>query len=295
MSILVTGAGGQLGRRVLELLLGDGAAPATAEPIIATTRNPAGLAAFAARGITVRVADFDDPATLARAFDGARRVLLISTDALDRPGRRLAQHQAAVRAIAAAGAEQVVYTSLPDAPDTPVLLAPDHAGTEAAIAATRLDYTILRNNLYADLLPATLARAAASGQLVDARGSGAVAWVTREDCARAAASAIARRTPGRHILDVTGPAAVTSRELAAIASHLAGKPIEHVSVPLDALVAGMVDHGLPRPVAEIYASFDAAVAAGKLARVTDTVQQLTGRPPEPIAEFLRSHRAELRG
>ncbi len=288
MSILVTGASGHFGRRALELLLDQGAGP-----LIATTRNPDGLAGFAARGVTVRRADFDDPASLPAAFAGAERVLLISTDALDRPGRRLAQHQAAVRAFEAAGATHAVYISIPDAPTTPVAIAPDHAGTEAALAASKLDFTILRNNLYADLLLMYLAPAIASGTYIDSRGTGAAAWVTREDCVRTAVAAVSQPTGGRHTFDVTGPAAVTSDQVAAITSELVGKPITHVSVPVDQLIAGMVEHGLPRPVAEIYASFDVAIAAGALARVTDTVARLTGRPPQSVGEFLRANRAKL--
>lgn len=289
MSILVTGAAGHLGRRVLSLLLEHNAGP-----LIATTRNPEALADLAAQGVTVRRADFDDPSTLPAAFAGATRALLISTDALDRPGRRIAQHQAAVRAFAESGVKHVVYTSLPDAHDTPVTIAPDHAATEDALAATSLDYTILRNNLYADLLFQFLPPALASGTYVTARGTGATAWVTREDCARAAAAALASPVSGRRTLDVTGPAALTSDELAAIVSEVVGKPIVHLAVPAPALIEGMVAHGLPKPVAELLASFDTAVARGKLARVTDTVQQLTGQPPQSVAAFLRAHRAQLR-
>jgi NAD(P)H dehydrogenase (quinone) len=289
MSILVTGAAGHLGRRVLDLLLAQNAGP-----IIATTRNPDSLADFAARGVTVRRADFEDAASLAPAFAGATRALLISTDALDRPGRRLAQHQAAVRALAAAGVKHVVYTSLPEAHDTPVSIAPDHAGTEDALAASGLDYTILRNNFYADLLFGILPPALKSGTLVDSRGDGRTAWVTREDCARAAVAALVSPVSGRRTLDVTGPDALTSDELVAIVSELVGRPIAHLSVPQPALIAGMVEHGLPKPVAEIYASFDAAIAQGKLARVSDTVQRLTGRAPQSVADFLRAHRDQLR-
>ncbi len=106
-TLLVTGASGQLGRRVVELLLEAGAGT-----VVAATRDPAKLADLAARGAVVRRADFDDEASLVEAFQGVDRLLLISTDALDRPGRRLAQHEAAVRAAVSAGVGHIVYTSL---------------------------------------------------------------------------------------------------------------------------------------------------------------------------------------
>ena len=286
--LLVTGASGHLGRRVVELLLERGAGP-----IIATTRNPDQLAGFAARGVDVRRADFEDDASLATAFAGARRALVISTDALDRPGRRIAQHRRAIAALERAGAEHVVYTSLIHPTDTPVILAPDHAATEAALAASKLDWTILRNSLYTDYLVPSLAAAVASGALIDAKGASATAYVTRDDCARAAAAALASTARGRTTLDVTGPEAITADQLAAIASEVTGVPVVHTSVPVPALIEGMVGHGLPRPVAELLASFDAAAALGQYREVSRTVEQLSGTRPTSVASYLRAQRAAL--
>lgn len=276
-SVLVSGASGQLGRRVVELLLEAGA-----RPIVATTRTPEKLADLAARGVDVRRADFDDPSTLVPAFAGARRALLVSTDALDRPGRRLAQHRAAIAAFVESGVEHVVYTSLPNPVGSPVTIASDHAETEATLASTKLDFTILRNNLYAEYLLASLGQALGSGQLVDAKGASKVAWVTREDCARAGAK-------GRRVLDVTGPEALSSDELAELVSRVTGKTVVHVSVSDDALVEGMIGHGLPEPIARLMTSFDHATRDGLLANVSDTVQRLSQRPPTRVTELIREH------
>ncbi|MDC0743893.1 SDR family oxidoreductase [Polyangium mundeleinium] len=288
-AFLVTGASGHLGRRVLELLLAQGVGP-----IVATTRTPDALKEFAAKGIEIRRADFEDEKGLADAFQGVGRALLISTDALDRPGRRLAQHAAALRAFEASGVTHVVYTSLTNPrAGSPILIAGDHRETEAALAASRLDFTILRNNLYTDLLLQSLPQAIAAGQLVDARGEGAIGLVTREDCARAAAAALAGAAAGRRTLDVTGPAVVTSAEIAAIASELSGRTVQHVSVTPDALEAGLVQHGLPSGVAKVLVSFDVAAQKGELAVATSVVKDLTGHAPQSVAAFLEAHRAAL--
>lgn len=289
-TLLVTGASGQLGRRAVEFLLAQRDA-GTDLAIIATTREPERLADLRAKGVDVRRADFDDPSTLAAAFAGAERALLVSTDSLDVPGRRIKQHQNAIAALEAAGVKHVVYTSLPNAPTTKVSLAPDHASTEAALAASRLDFTILRNNLYQDLNLFSLPPAIASGQLVDAKGGGAIAWVTREDCARAAAFALLGAS-GRETLDVTGPEALTADEVAAIASSIAGKTITHVSVPEAALVDGLAQH-MPRPIAEVYASFDVAASKGDFATVTDTVERFSKTKATSLRDFLAAHRAKL--
>lgn len=286
--VLVTGASGHLGRRVVELLLEK-----NQQPIIATTRSPESLLDLARRGVQVRRADFEDPASLSAAFAGAERLLLISTDALDRPGRRLAQQLAAVRAAEGAGVKHVVYTSLPNAPTSSVSISPDHFRTEEALAASHLGYTVLRNNLYSDLLPGSLLPAIASGQLFTARASGKVAYVTREDCAVAAAAALVLPEGGRQTLDVTGPAALSGDELAALTSEIIGRPVVHTSVAPEILIEGLVAHGVPQPYAELFASFDTAIARGELATVNGEVSRLLGRSPQSVRDYLLANRSAL--
>ncbi|WP_437587952.1 SDR family oxidoreductase [Sorangium sp. So ce1000] len=287
--LLVTGAGGQLGRRVVDLLLAQGAGP-----LIVTTRHPEKLGELRARGVDVRRADFDAPASLPEAFAGAARLLLISTDALDRPGRRIAQHRGAIEAVVKAGVRHVVYTSLTNpGPGSPITIAPDHQATEDAIAASGLGATVLRNNLYADFLVASLRRALATGRLVAAAGDGKAGYVTREDCARTAAAALAADFNGKRVLDITGPAAVSQRELAQIASDVTGKSIDYVPVPRDALEQGMQKAGMPAAVATLLASFDEAIARGTLDVATRAVEELTGEAAEDVRRFLARHRDEL--
>jgi len=126
-TILVTGAAGQLGQRVVHHLLETYKVPAGR--IIAATRDPSKLAELAARGVATRKADFDDAAGLVSAFEGAGTVLIISTDALAVPGQRLKQHTAAVNAAAKAGVKHIAYTSMPSPDKSLVTFAPDHLGT----------------------------------------------------------------------------------------------------------------------------------------------------------------------
>jgi NAD(P)H dehydrogenase (quinone) len=283
--LLVTGAAGKLGRRVVELLLEK-----KAGEVIAATRKPEALKDLVAKGVRVVKADFEQPASLAAAFEGVERALLISTDAI---GRRIEQHRAAVSAFAKAGVKHIVYTSMPNpGPESPVTIAPEHRATEELILATQLGFTLLRNNLYTDLMLATLPAAVKSGQLVDARGNGSAAFVTREDCAQAAAAALAKGD-GKQTLDVTGPEALSSAQLADILSELTGRPVKHLSVSPDALIEGMLQHGLPKVAAELYASFDAAIVKGQLAKATDTVKKLSGKAPQSVKAFLTANRALL--
>ena len=291
-SILVTGASGQLGKRVIELLLERG----KATRIVAATRKPESLSALAARGVEVRRADFDDAASLASAFQGVERALLISTDSLDEPGKRKRQHAAAIKAFADAKVQHVVYTSIINPVGSRITISEDHAATEAELAKSGLSHTVLRNNMYSNmLLVGALQRAVAAGKLVNAAGAGKIGYVTREDCARIAAAVVSEPPSGNQKLDVTGPAALSGAEVAALASEISGKTLEHLSIPLAALIDGMVQHGLPRPLAEAYASFDTGTEAGELDVTSDSVERFTGKKPQALGDFLRASKAAWLG
>lgn len=288
-TLLITGASGHLGRRVMELLI-----EAQAGSIVAATRTPEKLVAFSQRGVIVRQADFNDPDSLVEAFTGVDRLLLISTDALGEPGLRLKQHCAAVKAAEEAGVRHVVYTSLLNpGPESAVLFAPDHYGTEMALVESKLNWTVLRNNIYAEVILASLARAIEMGQLFSAAGDGKIAYVTREDCARAAAAALASSFNGRQTLDITGPESLSQADLADIAAKISGKQVTYVPLELEALIQNMEAAGLPRPVAEAYASVDTATAQGQFDTISNAVEGLTRRKPLSVEEFLAAQADSL--
>jgi NAD(P)H dehydrogenase (quinone) len=286
-TLLVTGASGQFGRLAVEELLARGATK-----LIAGTRDPAKLADLAARGVEVRQLDFDDKASLAAGFAGVDRVLLISTDAV---GNRVAQHKNAVEAAKAAGVKHVVYTSAPNPrPNPGTGVSPEHYWTEVAIAAAGLDFTFLRNHIYAEISLLGAAPAIGSGQLYDATNGGGRSYVTRADAARTAAGALLT-AEGQAIFDVTGPAAVTQAELAAEFAKASGKPVARVGLSGEQLRGGLIAAGLPEGMADVMVAFDVDAADGYHAVVTDTVEQFSGRKPETLTAFLEANRAALVG
>ena len=276
---------------MLELLLA-----ANAGKLVTTTRSPEKLSDLAARGVEVRKADFDDPTTLAAAFAGVDRLLLISTDALAYPGQRIAQHKAAIDAAVAAGVKHLLYTSfVRTEPGNPAIVAADHYATEQALAASPLDWTILRNNLYSEVLLMSLPQVVAMGQLISAGNGGKTAYVTREDCARAAAAALAIQTTGRSTLNITGPQALSDAEIAQLAGEVSGRPVQFVPVSIEDKRNGMIGAGLPPMVADIMLSFEAATAQGFVGDVSTAVADLTGIAPQSVREFLTANRAALVG
>lgn len=280
-TLLVTGASGQLGRRVVEILL-----DAEAGPVVAATRSPEKLAALADRGAEIRRADFDDPSSLDEAFDGADRLLLVSTD---RVGHRLPQHRAAIRAAVRAGVKHIVYTSLPNPEKWGTPFALEHAKTEEMLEASGLGWTVLRNNLYTDDLVPKLSNAIPSGQLAAAAGDGGAPYVTREDCAGAAAAALASSDFDGRTIDVTGPAIVTHAELAKIASDISRARVTYVRTSPEELRKGFVAQGLSKDEADVLVTIDVAIAHGWLGTVTNAVEELTGHPPASVAELLAEH------
>ena len=281
-TLLVTGASGQLGQRVVELLL-----KANAGTIVATTRTPEKLADLAEKGVIVRHADFNQPDSLPEAFAGVDRLLIISTDSLEKPGLRVQQHQAAIKAAEAAGVSHVVYTSVVN--PGPESVIPDHYETEEALAASQLNWTILRNNLYADLLPSTIGQAIQMGQLFSAAGDGRLAYISREDCAQAAAAALLSSFDGRRTLNITGAEALSPADLAALASDIAGKPVTYVPLTKDELIKNMVAAGVPEPAAQFVGALDAATARGQFDVLSDDFAELTGRKPTAVADFLAAN------
>ncbi|KQX60451.1 SDR family oxidoreductase [Ensifer sp. ENS07] len=289
-TLLVTGATGQLGKLVLDQLLASGIAPAR---IIATSRDTAKLADYIARGVQARVADFDDPASLDQAFAGADRILIISTDALDQPGKRLKQHLAAVAAAKKAGAKHIVYTSMPS-PETSVIpFAPDHLGTENAIKATGIPYTILRNGWYMENLFMALPHALETGQWYSSSGEGRLAHIARGDAAKAAAAALAASTSESHTYTLTGGELRSTDEIAALVAKATGKSLNVVHISDEALAGGLKSAGLPDFLIPIVVSFDANTRGGHIDMVTGDVTALTGATPVTLAAFLEASKARL--
>ncbi len=292
-TIFVTGASGHLGRAIIDHLLADqGVAPSR---IIAGSRSPDKLSDLAAKGVTVRKADFDDAAGLEKAFSGAGTVVIVSTDALDGAGTRLRQHKAAVAAAAKAGVKRLAYTSLPKAESSKVSFAPDHFGTEQAIKATGLPYLFFRNSWYQENAFMSLPPALKSGQWYTSAGDGRTAFVARDDIAAAIAGALANPPAASTTYTLTGTEAFTNDEIAKLASEILGKPIQVVNLTDEQLAGGMKAAGVPEAYIPTFVSFDTATRAGDLSEVTKDVETLSGRKSRSLKAFFEASKSTFLG
>ncbi|WP_067474842.1 SDR family oxidoreductase [Nocardia amamiensis] len=280
MTVAVTGASGQLGRLVVEALLREGSAQ-----VVAIVRDPRKAADLAARGVDVREADYGDAAALDRAFDGVDRVLLISGNEF---GARVAQHANVIRAAERAGVELLAYTSIPGATDNPMILAQEHAGTEAVLAESTVPHVLLRNGWYWENYLGGLAHAVASGVLHGAAGDGRVAGAARADYAEAAARVLTTDGHAGRVYELGGGASLTYDELAQAISDAAGKPVRYVNLPERDYGAALVQAGLPEEYAKALSDADTGVARGLLDVRTGDLEKLLGRPATPAVDVFRA-------
>lgn len=294
MSIIVTGATGAFGRAAAQLLI-ERIDP---RQLILTTRKPEQLAEFAARGASVRAADFDRPETLAAAFAGGDRMLLISTA---RVGSRVGQHENAVKAAVQAGVRHVVYTSLLGAaePANPAIVKLDHRATEQIIERSGARWTFLRDSQYAEAIATAVAvPALMSGSLPTNCPDGPIAFVSRDDCVACAAGVLTQDGHENRAYDITGPELLSFRKAVAMIVEMTGRPIELRSVSDEEMFAYFDSLGVPRHASDDPAkgpipwssddmvSFGTSIREGFFNVLTDHVERITGRRPRTLRSVL---------
>ncbi|MDO9418768.1 NmrA family NAD(P)-binding protein [Pararhizobium sp.] len=289
--LLITGAAGGLGRLILDSLLAGG--KVSPSDLIATSRDPAKLADYAAKGVETRTADFNDTASLDAAFSGADRILIISTDALDDTGTRKRQHLAAIAAAKKASAKHILYTSMPNPENSVIPFAPDHLESENAVKATGIPYTILRNGWYMENLFMTLPSSLAGGQWFTSAGTGNVAHIAKKDIAKAIAAALLDASLESRTYTLTGTTLHTSDQIAELAAKATGKPLEVVHLTDEQLAGGMKAHGVPEFLIPLFVSFDTNTREGLIAMQTDDAGNLSGETLQPLDEFLVENKAAL--
>ncbi|WP_226531995.1 SDR family oxidoreductase [Microbacterium paraoxydans] len=279
MTILVTGATGNLGRLIIDSLLQRGADP---QSIIAGARDTAKVADPRVRTVHL---DYTDAASVTAAVDGADTVILVSGSEV---GQRVPQHRAVIDAAKAAGVTKFVYTSAPKATSSDLVLAPEHKATEELIAAAGLPAVILRNNWYTENYAADLARAAETGVLAAGAGDGRVASASRKDFAEAAAVVALEDGHIGEVYELGGDVAWTYSDLAAAAAEITGRAVSYVPISFDDQVAALREAGLDEDTAGFVAALDAGIKGGALAHTDGTLARLIGRPTTPLLEGLRA-------
>jgi NAD(P)H dehydrogenase (quinone) len=280
MSIVITGATGQLGRLAVEQLLAAGTPP---ESIVATGRDINKLTGFSDDGVTVRRADFADPTTLTDAFAGAETLLLVSTTTM---GQRFDNHRRAIDAARDADVSQIVYTSILNASTARMRLAEEHWRTEEYLHDSGVPFVILRNGWYLENYTDQLATISQYHALLGSARDGLVSAASKRDLAAAAVAGLTGDGHAGATYELGGPA-FTLTELAATISEVLGTDIAYRDMPVSDYADVLIGAGLPAEMAAAVADADDGLARGELYTDSSDLQTLIGRAPTTRADAFR--------
>lgn len=277
-TIAVTGAAGQLGRFVVERLKEK----IPAAGIVAIVRDPAKARDL---GVTVRKADYTDPAALEAALQGVEKLMLISGSEV---GQRVAQHKNIIAAVKKNSVRHIVYTSLLRADISPLSVAREHPATEAELKESGLAYTILRNGWYTENYTDSIPAALANNAFYGCAGEGKISSAARKDYAEAAVAVLTSAGHEGKTYELAGDSAYTLAELAAEISAQTGKKIPYVNLSEAEYAAALIQAGVPEGFAAMIAGWDADAEKGALFSDDRTLSRLIGRPTTPLADVVRA-------
>ncbi|MBF4692510.1 SDR family oxidoreductase [Fusibacter ferrireducens] len=279
MKMLVTGATGKLGTKVVQHLLKT-VAP---NDLAVSVRNPEKAKHLEARGIEVRQGDFDKPETLETAFSGVDRLLIISADGDNET--RIRQHTNAVKAAQNAGVKFIAYTSLGNASESTLFLAPVHQATEAAILKTGIPYAFLRNNWYLENEIGSIQGVLAGAPWVTSAGSGKVGWALQNDYAEAAAKVLSGTGHECMTYELSGKLR-TQEELVAALEVVLGRSVQVQQVD-DATYGNIMKAaGIPDFVVPMLIDIQSDIRKGALEIQNSDFEKVLGHPVTPIEDAL---------
>ncbi|WHY88932.1 SDR family oxidoreductase [Neobacillus novalis] len=279
MKMLVTGATGKFGTKVVETLLKT----VPANQLAVSVRKPEKAEGLRARGVEVRQGDFDNPETLDSAFAGIDRLLIISADGDN--DTRIRQHANAVSAAEREGVKFIAYTSLANAQESNNLFAPTHQATEKAILKTGIPYSFLRNNWYLENEISSIQAVSAGAPWITSAGNGKVGWALQQDYAEAAAAVLSGNGHENTIYELSGKV-LTQEELVSALGTVLEKEVPMQQVD-DATYADiMKGAGVPDFIIPLLVDIQRSIREGSLDFESSDFEKLLGRPATPINEAL---------
>lgn len=304
--ILLNGVGGNLGSRSAKVLLDR----YPHEDLIFTSSTEAGLAEYEGTGVDLRIANYNKPDGLVAAFAGADTMILVSVPFVG--PRRRAAHKAALDAAVKAGVGRVVYTSSVGAGEDGIdaYEVNDHMWFEAYVREQPIHYLLMRNSQYAEAMVSSYVDAYENtgGILSNNMGDGKMAFISRDDCALAAACAAMSDWQDR-VVEVNGAELLTIGQYVQIANEVTGRDVRYVEVSDEEQYAFFDSIGVPRTTEDMWAqtatnypycsdgmvSFGRAIRLGQMSTFTDDFEKLTGQKPITVREIFENMDEHLVG
>lgn len=279
MKILVTGATGKFGSKVMETLLKS----VPADSLVVSVRDTEKAQALKAQGVEVRKGDFDDPEALATTFKGIDRLLMISTDGDNET--RIRQHGNAVDAAVKAEVKFIAYTSVGNASDSNLFLAPVHQFTENAILKSGIPYSFLRNNWYLENEISSIKGILQGAPWVTSAEDGKVGWALQKDYADAAAAVLLGEGHENTIYELSGKP-MTQVQFTGILREIVGREVPMMKVDDEAYIKIMTNAGVPDFVVPFLVAIQKGIREGELDIESNDFEKLLGRKVTPIKEAL---------
>jgi NAD(P)H dehydrogenase (quinone) len=287
--ILVTGATGHYGTKVLEHLLTKGIA---AQHLSALVRDAAKGQPLQDQGIELRVGDYAEVDALVQAFQGVDTLLLVSSNDRGAVENRTAHHLNVIKAAQVAQVKRLVYTSFVTKPafqDSAIAdFLTSHAHTEQAIKDSGLPYTILQHGIYLEMIPLFAgAQVAETGVLLFPAQAGKASWVLRAELAEAAAHVLTTEGHENKTYVLAGLEATSFQDIAQDLSESLGKDIRYQSPAVEEFQALLQQAGVPEVYIGLFTMWASAVAQGMLEVEDATLATFLGRQPTTTAQFIR--------
>lgn len=281
--ILITGATGQLGKAVANYLLAE-----NATGLAVFVRDTSKVQDLTEKGVEVRVGSYDDYNSMLVAFKGVDKLYFVSGSDIE---KRTKQHENVVKAAKEAGVGHIVYTSFirnDETEKSPIaMVARSHIKAEEWIKESGMNYTILRHNIYMDMIPMFIGdQVLETGVIYLPAGETKVAFMLRDDMALAGARVLLTEGHENKVYDITNESAVTFSEIASGISRLTGKAVNYVSPSTEEYIKTLTTAGVPIEFAGFYAGFAEAFKLGEFSLTNNQFEILTGRKPVSVDQFL---------
>ena len=276
--ICVTGAGGTVSSDLIKQLESANA------PFRAAHFSNEKAEAARARGIDAVIIDYNRPEMLRAAFQGCDKLFLLGPNALNQSELE----QNAVEAAKAVGVQHIVKQSVLGADEEAFSLALVHRPVEKAIESSGLTWTFLRPNSFMQNVVTYMGETIkAEAAFYSASGEAKISHVDVRDIAAVAVKALTEPTHAGKAYTLTGPEALTYDEIANELSKVLGRPISHISLPPSDLKQGMIAEGMPEEIADRMLDLERYYREDQASRITNDINQVTGREPRQFAEFVR--------
>ena len=284
-TILVTGATGSLGGATVKFLLEK----TNASDISVLVRDTSKAADLKVKGVTVLEGDYNDYASLVKAFKGIDKLYFVSSSDVENRGK---QHENVVKAAKEAGVGHVFYTSFMRKNETessPIaMIAQTHLKTEQLLEESGVNHTILKHTIYTDMLPIFLGEQLLEiGVAYLPAGGGNVAFTSRNDMAELASVLLTTEGQVDKVYDVTNEQTVTFQDIANYISQITGKNIQYVSPSADDYIQALTNAGVPEGYIHMFAGFAEAFKQNEFDTTNNTLEAILGRKPETVADYLK--------